>query len=157
MKRSSHHNTNSLLRQYRQYGQYGQYRQYGVKLCGLAKYDQTHENANANDIKCKQSVNNALIGNSIKNKKSEWPSLKMGYLNARSIVNKLPEVEEFLSSNNLDLLSISESWLFRSVNSNCKMVPRSPYVNLSVNKIVMMYCNFPILPAPIKIRREKNV
>ena len=48
--------------------------------------------------------------------KSNWlpsiPStLKLFQINARSIVNKINQIQHFVYSNNVDILSVTETWL----------------------------------------------
>ena len=45
-------------------------------------------------------------------------NIKCVYFNARSIKNKLPELELLIKEENIDVLGISETWLFNDISDN---------------------------------------
>ena len=67
-----------------------------------------------------KAVGNGLISPSYSSKTNlkigRRDSIKCVYFNARSIVNKLPELELLVKGENIDVLGISETWLFDDVS-----------------------------------------
>ena len=66
-------------------------------------------NEELSDTFKKHPLNSAMYG---------YQGLHICHLNVRSLLNKLHEIKKFLKNKNVQILTISESWLADSINSN---------------------------------------
>ena len=58
-------------------------------------------------------------------------SLCLPYINARSIKNKIPQFQEYVTNANIDLCAITETWLKPDGDDIAKVVPPQGYTFLS--------------------------
>ena len=100
-----------------------------VRGCRGGQYKRNDKNCNinhtvVNQIKPVQPVGGCRVGlNKRKNKnsnvnhtalnpnKSIRNKIKIGYCNARSVCNKTTDIQLFIKDHNLDVLTITETWL----------------------------------------------
>ena len=66
-------------------------------------------NDDLNNSFSKHPLNSAMYG---------YQGLHICHLNVRSLLNKLHEIKKILKNKNLQILTISESWLADTISSN---------------------------------------